>query len=353
MNDSVRRVTAALSHQEADRVPRDDGYWAEFTAIWLKEKGMPPDADIHKHYQNDIQIAAGDETPFFSSAKILENGKNCRIERDGWGMVKRVRNGGQFYEELEPAIQEPEDLDRKPFDPPSADARYQKLTPYVEKWKESDFVLGKTGGPYLRSAFLRGTEQFLLDIAADPGFVKALVNKVTDHLIAVGLEELRRWGLHSTGLAIFDDMAYNDSLMFSPKAYETIFQPAIKRMVTAYKGAGAKFVMLHSDGNIADAIDGLIDAGVDAINPVEPRAGLDVVRLKEKYGRKLAYVGGLCNSLVLPNGTPEEIVAHVRHALEAAKGGGLVLGCHSVGPDISVRNYEIAFETWQKYGMYR
>lgn len=107
--------------------------------------------------------------------------------------------------------------------------------------------------------------------------------------------------------------------------------------------------MFHSDGNIADALDGLIDAGVDAINPVEPRAGLDVVKLKEKYGTKLAFVGGLCNSLILPKGTPDEVRAHAEYCLRAAEGGGYVMGCHSVGPDIPVRNYDITFDVWKEF----
>ena len=349
MNDSAKRVTAALSHQEPDRVPRDDGYWAEFTAMWREEKGIDKDVDIHEYYENDIRVAVGNETPYYSQAKTLEEGEGYKIERDGWGMVKRVTQGGKFYEELGVAIEEPADLDRKPFDPATDDARYDKLTPAVERWKETDFVFCKTGGPYLRTAFLRGQTQFLMDIAADPVFVKEIVSRTTDHLIAIAREELRRWGLYSTGLAIYDDMAYNDSLMFSPRTYEDIFQPAIKRMVQAAKDAGARFVMFHSDGNIADALDGLIDAGVDAINPVEPRAGLDVVKLKEKYGTKLAFVGGLCNSLILPKGTPDEVRAHAEYCLRAAEGGGYVMGCHSVGPDIPVRNYDITFDVWKEF----
>src|SRR4030043_400627 len=98
MNDSVRRVTAALSHQEPDRVPRDDGYWSEFVANWRTEKGLPKDVDIHEYYKNDIRIAVGDETPYYSKAEVIEQGKGYRIERDGWGMVKRVMRGGSFYE---------------------------------------------------------------------------------------------------------------------------------------------------------------------------------------------------------------------------------------------------------------
>jgi len=348
MNDSQKRVTAALNHERPDRIPLFESYWSEFVVNWRKAKGFDEFVDIRDYYGTDIYIAVGDETPYYSQAAELERGHDYVITRDGWGMVKRIRHGGKFYEELEVAIKEKSDLDKKPFDPPTDDARYESRTEQVMREKEKRFVFCKTGGPYLRTAFLRGQQQFLMDIAADLPFVKELVARITDHLIAVGLEELRRWDLYSTGVAIYDDMACNRSLMFSPRTFEEVFYPALKRMCTAFKEGGAAYVLFHSDGNITDALDLLVDAGVDAINPVEPRAGMDLVALKERYGEKLTLTGGLCNSVILPNGSPEEITAHARAIAQAARDGGVIAGCHSVGPDIPVENYDLAIRVLHK-----
>jgi uroporphyrinogen decarboxylase len=69
--------------------------------------------------------------------------------------------------------------------------------------------------------------------------------------------------------------------------------------------------LYHSDGDIRSLLDAFIEIGIDVIHPVEPRAGMNVVKLREQYGTRLAFVGGLCNTLILPSGTAAEVRQHV------------------------------------------
>ncbi|MGQ9683902.1 MAG: uroporphyrinogen decarboxylase family protein, partial [Anaerolineae bacterium] len=131
--------------------------------------------------------------------------------------------------------------------------------------------------------------------ASDPGFVDALAGRVTDHLIAIGLALLRRGGL--SAIAMYDNIAGNKARSMWPRLYRRYFPPQMARMVAAFKRAGARKVMLHSDGDIRAVLDDLVEIGIDAINSVEPRAGMNALALREKYGQRLALVGGLCNSL--------------------------------------------------------
>lgn len=105
------------------------------------------------------------------------------------------------------------------------------------------------------------------------------------------------------------------------------------------KKAGAKKVCLHSDGNIMPLLDMIIEVGIDAINPVEPRSGMSISNFKKKYGSKLGYIGGICNSDVLVNGPAERIRKQAEEILDVAGNGGVIIGAHSIGPDISVENY--------------
>ena len=90
----------------------------------------------------------------------------------------------------------------------------------------------------------------------------------------------------------------------------------------------------------ASFLDMLIEAGIDGINPVEPKAGMDILELKKKYGNKLSYIGGVDNAFVLPSGDKEKIKKHILPILEAGKEGGIIIGAHSIGPDVSVGAYE-------------
>jgi uroporphyrinogen decarboxylase len=163
--------------------------------------------------------------------------------------------------------------------------------------------------------------------------------RVTDHILVVGLESLRRGELYDTGIWIYDDMAWNRGPMFSPAQFERVFLPCYRKLVTAFKQAGAAKVVLHCDGNIEVLLDAFIEAGIDAINPVEPKAGMDLPELKRRYGRRLAYVGGMCNAHVLTRGTRQQIKAQVDRIKDAAQDGGVVIGTHSVGPDVPPENY--------------
>jgi uroporphyrinogen-III decarboxylase len=209
--------------------------------------------------------------------------------------------------------------------------------------KHRHAVFGKTGGPYLRTTFVRGEEQFLVDMAGDPDIARALADKVADHLTAVGVEEIRRWGLSDTGIAIYDDMAHNRGPMFSPAAFERVLLPAYRRMIAAYKQAGARFVLLHSDGDIRPILDMLVDAGIDGLNPLERRAGMALEAIRRQYPR-LVLTGGMCNTDTLLNGPLQRIRDEARRILDLGRDGGIVIGTHSISPEVPADHFAAYLE---------
>jgi uroporphyrinogen decarboxylase len=347
---SKERVLAALDFQKPDRVPRFDSFWSEFLEQWQKAKGLGESADIKGYYGIDISICVANEGTFPGSAAELERGSDYVISRDAWGCVVRTVPGGAFYEQLEVPIKEKSDLDRVTFEPADLDDRYTDFVQAVARESRERCVFCKTGGPYLRTSFVRGTTQFLIDIASDEPFAQELALRMTDHLIGVGLESLRRSNLYDTGLWIYDDIAHNAAPMMSPDKFERIFYPQVKRMVQAFKAAGARKVCFHSDGNILPVLDMLIDAGVDGINPVEPKAGMDLARLHHQYEGRLALIGGMCNAFVLPGPSTSRIEEETRRILEVGRDGGVVIGAHSVGPDVSVENYDLYHTVLETHG---
>jgi uroporphyrinogen decarboxylase len=340
---STERVLAALDYQRPDRIPLFETYWDEFIANWRREKQLGPDADIYAHYGVDIAICVPDETPWPSRAAVLEQTPAHMVQRDGWGATHRTVPGGFFFEEEAVALPQKVDPDKLEFESPTLDARYEGFMKAVADARAAGRCpFAKTGGPYLRATNLRGVEQWLVDIAEDPGYAFALASRITDHMTAVGVEAVRRAGLQGTGIWIYDDIASNLGPMVSPPTYERIFIPLMARMVAAYRAAGARRVIMHSDGNILPVLDLLVQAGIDAINPVEPKAGMDIVALRERYAGRLAFVGGLDNAFVLPSGDRARIREHVLRCVATAREGGIVLGSHSIGPDIAVRDYDYA-----------
>ena len=343
------RVLAALEYRKADRVPRFwDCFWDEFLVKW---KERFPDVDAMHYFGNDIQVVVADEAPWPPRACVIRESGNERVVRNGWGQVQRFKTDAHFGELIEVAVSERIDPDTIVFDDPRMDSRYEDQFS-DDALQEEAFLFCKIGGPYQRTSFLRGEEHFWLDIMDDPGWVCALVNRVSDHLISVGVESIRRWKMQDTGIAIFDDLAASWGPFVGAETYERVFLPSLRRMIKAYRDAGARFIMHHADGNVLPLLDMWIDAGIDAINPVEYRSGMDVVKIREQYGNRLALIGGLDNCGILPRGDRSEVRDHVLHLLAAGRHGGYIIGPHSIGPDISIDTMLYVLDLLDEYGNY-
>ena len=336
----TERTLRALRFERPDRLPKFDNFWPEWSDAVRTRRGIPAETSVEEYYEVDVRLLLPDEGPYTTWARLVSETETETVAVTPWGQKERRRKGAYFAEQLEAPIKTHADLDRLPFDSPMLESRYERfLDPDVYEGEKFCYWV-KTGGPYLRSAFIRGTENWLMDLAGDEGFAKDLAWRMGDFLMQVGREALRRWGRYDTGVWIFDDMAYNAGPMFSPKTFERVFLPAYRHMVDSWKKAGATFVLLHSDGNIEPLLDMLIDAGIDGFNPVEPRSGMDIVKLHEKYGNKASFIGGMCNSVVLPNGPVEAVRREARRIIEAGRDGGVIIGAHSIGPDIPIEHYE-------------
>jgi len=348
---SQERVMTALDYRRPDRVPVYSSFWSEFARAW-RDANPDTTESCEDHFLEDISIAVGDETPYMSRAQELGRDGDYVIERDGWGQVKRTRGGGYFYQQLAYAYADDLSLPLGEFDPPDDPARFAGLDRVMARRKARFCVFAKTGGPYIRTSFMRGEENFLLDMARDPALAAELAMRTAVHLTQVGVEEIRRWELQDTGIWIFDDMASAKGPMFSPATAERVLAPAWKHMVDAYRAAGARKVIMHSDGNIGPLLDLFIDLGFDGINPVEFHVGLDPVKLRDKYGDRLALLGGMDNAHILPRGDRAEIKEHVLSILATGRDGGLVIGTHSIAPDISIETMEYVRSLVLQYGTY-
>jgi len=346
-----QRVTAALNYREADRTPRMfNSFAADFMQAWRERHG---DLAPSTFSGSDVAVVAADETPWPTRAGTVEERNGQKLSRNGWGWLERRAEGSSFAQMSDRALDGRPDPDTLEFDDPRLDLRYESAARTFDALRDRAYVFCKTGGPYLRVAMMRGEEEFWIDMADDPGWVRAIVARVTDHMTAVGVESMRRFACHDTGILISDDCAANWGPFMSPDAYEQLLLPALGRMIRAYKDAGAAKVMFHSDGNVLPLLDMWVAAGIDAVNPIECRAGMDPVKLRERYGNRLACVGGLCNTEILPRGERAELRDHVQHLFQAARGGGFVMGTASISGDVSVAAFEHLVELLEELDPYR
>jgi len=215
--------------------------------------------------------------------------------------------------------------------------------------KTDKAILGGFGGNLLETGqFLYRNDNFFMLLAGEP----AKAHKFLDDLVEIHLANLEKY-LGAVGESIDiikfgDDLGMQSGPQVSPKMYREFFKPRHKLMWTRAKQLANVVVMLHCCGGVRELLPDLIDAGLDAINPVQIScAGMDAAELKAEFGKEMVFWGGGCDTqTILPNATPEEVRRHVKEQVRIlSPGGGFVFQqVHNILAYVPPQNILAMFE---------
>lgn len=150
-----------MSLQEADRLPRYwQNFWPEFQEEWTRRHSP---TDLHRHFGDDMSLVSPDESAWPTRAGLVERRGDRAVVRSGWGELKlsnsEVPAAQVMGELIEPAIADRVDPAQLGFDDPLMDRRFEEAGQQATMLKDENFVWCKSGGPYLRAAFMRGEGQ--------------------------------------------------------------------------------------------------------------------------------------------------------------------------------------------------
>ncbi len=220
----------------------------------------------------------------------------------------------------------------------------------VARMKKTHFIVARLPldgtFPYKQTV---GIEEYLVRMITDPEFChrasEAYVNRSIAYINAF---------LDAGADAVMptDDYADNRGLMMGLERFNEFILPGIERQAAAAHARGGIFIK-HTDGNLWQALDGLVGAGIDAWHGIQPGIGMDFKVLKEKYGQKICFFGGVdCDTLIA--GSPEDVAAQARYAIRhAAPGGGLVLTSgNGLENGTKLENYRAMMQVRAEYGRY-
>jgi len=201
--------------------------------------------------------------------------------------------------------------------------------------------------------FLRRMDNFLMDLAAEPASVEALLDALMERHLAVLEQACRAVGDVVDVVRFGDDLGTNTGPFMSPATYRRLFKPRHTRLCAYAHRHSRMKTFLHSCGSIRAILPDLIEAGYDIINPVQTTCrDMDPERLKADFGKDICFWGGGCDTKsVLPKGTPEEVKAHVKRRLEIfMPGGGFVFNTvHNILPEVPPQNIVAMFEAVQEF----
>lgn len=353
MMTSNERIRRMFEHKEADRVPIIDSPWAATLERWYKE-GMTAGMDFTDYFGIDTIIGIGvDSSPRYES-KVIEETEEYSIFTSPWGVtMKNWKHMGGV----------PEFLDFTIVDEPSWEATklrmdvsedrlpIEHLKINYPKWKADGQWLSANlwFGFDITHSWMCGTERVLMEIAEGSKWIQDVFNHCLDVNIAL-FDKLIDMGYVFDEVFWCDDMGYKEHTFFSLQTYRDILKPVHKRACDWAKSRGMK-VRLHSCGDVHTFIPDLIEIGVDMLNPIEVKAGMDPIKLKSEYGDKLGFNGGL-NALLY--NYPEQLWQEMEKVIPVMKesGGFIISSDHSVPDCVTLDMFKQFVSIAKRLGKY-
>jgi uroporphyrinogen decarboxylase len=221
--------------------------------------------------------------------------------------------------------------------------------------ESSNKAITMSGGSKLLETgfFLRRMDRFLMDMYEDPSSVNHMLDKLLDIQMS-GLEKkIRAVGDLVDVIRIGDDLGTTSGPLIDPELFYRFLQPRYRELCGYVKQVSNLKIFFHTCGSIREYVPGLIEAGIDIINPVQTNAyGMDPVVLKKEFGREITFWGGgIDTSVILPRGTVEEVRAAVLRNLEVfSRDGGFVFApIHNILPEVPPENIIAAYEAVKEF----
>ncbi|MBA7603541.1 hypothetical protein ES703_10654 [subsurface metagenome] len=370
------RVIKALSHQEPDRVPFDLGSTANSSIHVLGYQKLKAyfgieaqDTIIHRMMQtvavHEPILQALDIDLRYVSPGTSDNKPDIPVGEDGyqdeWGVIRRKPPSSLYYDLVKSPLAGPitiQDIVNFPMPDPTDPGYTRGLRERLLHYRENtDYaIVLRLPSVFVHiTQYLRGFEDWFMDLAADKKLAGALFDAATEQSTALAEEILKVGGDLADVVYTSDDMGFQNGPMVSPELYRQLFKPRHQKFFDTVKKYTSAFVHFHCCGSIYKLLPDFIELGVDVIHPVQVAAkDMDSSILAPEFGDRLSFWGGIDTQKVLPTGTTEEVKAEVRQRIrDFAPGGGYILSAvHDIQPDVPVKNIIAMYEAGKEYGRY-
>lgn len=358
---SRERIARILARQPVDRIGADESFWGDTHKQWAEAGHVRPDESLEDHFGFDLRACwcfnLVADLDFVD--EIVEENEESKLVRSGNGAVLRwwkhhagtpehvdflVKDRAGWDEHIRPHLVNPDTLRRR--------INFEAYREARAKCRRENLYFCWSGVNVFELMHpVCGHEYMLMGMALDPDWVKDMCTVYAE--LTVNLQEIlfAEEGLPD-GLFYYEDMGFKGKPFMSPAMYKDIIWPAHKRTFD-YGHARGLPIILHSCGYVEPLVPGLIEAGMDCLQAMEVKAGMDLVHLKRTYGDRIAFCGGLDIRALETNdlaAVEAELAAKLPVAME---GSGYILHTdHSVSSRVRYETYKYFLERGREMGTY-
>ncbi len=337
---SRERIIAALEREEPDRLPNFE---------WKISRPLI-DAFAPGGTEYDFIEAAGYDavccSPAYKKLEIIDEDTYV----DEFHITRHLTGADKYPVSVSHPI-----TDMKSFveyEPPPLDSpiRFEKIDSVLNRYEGEKAVVVNLHDIFSFPRDLLGLDRYLMSFITEPELVCRIVKFSADYNLELA-QLVRKRGVDILGIG--DDLADSRGPFVSPDMFREFLYPEFKRVVQGYKEMGF-YVIKHSDGNLNPILDMLVDSGIDCLDPIDPLGGMDIGRIREKYGRKIARKGNIDCVKTLVEGPAERVRKEVVECIRAASPGGghIISSSNSLHAGIDPDLYRVMLETVEENGTY-
>ena len=366
----LERMNNSLRHEEADRVPISDFFWSSFIKRWRSDLGLSFDTDIYKYYDLDWIVTLPNMDPHIKDFEIINEDEQQVVVRTGFEAVIRKKFAKPMPQYVAFDTNTLEKASKFVFDDPADERRFfaagdnqiagvgdsfvRGLPAWIETVKVlyPDFpVYGSVCEAHETLWRIVGSENVLLWIGLYPEELGKFIRRIHKFLVELTKAQIKAADGLLSGMVIWGDVAYTKGMFFSPDYWRRYFKPCAKEIIDICHEKNLP-VIYHGCGNVKSIFEDFIEIGVDAYNPLEAKAKLDVVELRREYGHRIGFCGNM-DVIAWAQSNKEQLKQTVLRKLNAAKGGGFIFQSdHSVPTNVSGENYDYVVKLVREYGTY-
>lgn len=349
---SQERITRMFDHREADRIPLFEGPWGATLERWRRE-GLG-DGDYIDYFGLDrIRQFGTDNSPRYPE-RTIEETDEYRIFTTKWGATMRDwKHQASVPEMIDVTVKNRDDwMDAKSRMTFKRDrVPWKQLEALWPRWEREGAWIYAGGwfGFDVTHAWFIGTERELIALIEDPEWCVDMWTTQQELSLSL-LDAVWDAGYRFDGLKWPDDMGYKYSQFFSVDTYRELLKPIHRRAIEWAHEKGIR-ALLHSCGEISPFVEDLVGMGLDGLNPLEVKAGVDPKAIKQAHGSDLLLHGGF-NALLWYD--LEELEATIRRDLPTLmESGGYIFGSdHSTPSNVGVDDFQRIVSLVKELGTY-
>jgi Uroporphyrinogen-III decarboxylase len=326
-------IISAIEHKQCERVP----YAINLTGEGVRDYGPR----ILDDYKNEKVLADLEEgkLSYHEAVQLCAGNHLMYVNAPWWNWHKLPK---EFFEEDTPESL-PTTIGTGSYE------RFFRHCEYMRENYDVYLLVAIWGSHWEKAYFCRGIENFLYDLAADPEWSQAVLDLIIRKNIVM-LENILTEG-NFDGILLGSDWGTQRDLIMSPDCWTNMIQKGEQQEYDLIHKF-SKHVWIHSCGKIDRIMPQLCEMGMDVLNPVQPEC-MDLAFLKDNFGSKTSFYGGISTQKTLPYGTPADVIAETESTIQlmSKSGGYITAPSQEIQSDVPYENLKALIDTAKKYGV--